>query len=287
METVARSVVKKIYPRRDPNSHKGEYGKLLVVAGSEMFTGAPAMIGLAALRAGCDTVYFAGPTRAMDVTATFFPTFVSMPLEGKYLDRHHLDLVLDFAKEMKITGLVIGPGLWRKDSTNKAVIDIIEGFDVPMVVDADAARAIGAKNKILTGKEAIVTPHSNEFLDMTGAEVSDKVPERAKAVKDWAKKMGTTILLKGPTDVVSDGDHVSLNKTGNVNMTKGGFGDMLAGVCGALISRRKDKVSAYDAACAAAYINGRAGDLASKLAGGGVIPTDAVNKIPDIISGRA
>jgi NAD(P)H-hydrate epimerase len=284
METLTHSIVKKIYPHRDPNSHKGDYGKLLVVAGSEMFTGAPAMIGLAALRAGCDTVYFAGPSRAMDVTATFFPTFVSMPLEGKYLDGRHLDLILDFAKEMKVTGLAIGPGLWRKGATNKAVIDIIEGFDVPMVVDADAARAIGAKNKLLSGKEAIVTPHSNEFLDMTGVEVSDKLPDRAKTVKEWAKAMGTTVLLKGPTDIVSDGSHVSLNKTGNVNMAKGGFGDMLTGICGALVSRRKDKVSAYDAACAAAYINGRAGDLAAKNRNGGMIPTDALDKIPEIIS---
>jgi len=286
METLTQSIVRKAYPRRDPSSHKGEYGKLLVVAGSEMFTGAPAMVGMSALKSGCDTVYFAGPKRAMDVTATFFPTFVSMPLEGNFLEGRHLDLILDFAKEMKVTGLVIGPGLWRKESTNRAVIDIIEGFDVPMVIDADAVRAIGPKNKILSGKEAVVTPHSNEFSGMTGIEPPIKIPDRAKTVKEWAEKMETTVLLKGPTDVVSDGKKVSLNETGNVNMTKGGFGDMLTGICGALMARRKDKLSAYEASCAAAYINGRAGDLAEKDRGCGMMPTDALEKIPEIISSR-
>jgi len=286
VETVTHSNVSKVFPRRDSGSHKGDYGKLLVVAGSEIFTGAPSVVGLAALRTGCDTVYFAGPHRAMDVTAKNFPTFVNLPLEGRYLDKTHLDQIFDFAKEMKVTALAIGPGLWRKDETKKAVLEIIEGFDIPIVVDADAIRAMAANNKILTGKESVVTPHSNEFLDLTGVKLMEKVPERAAEVKEWAERIGTTILLKGPMDVISDGRHVALNKTGNVNMTKGGFGDMLTGVCAAMLSRRKDKLKPYEAACAAAYINGRAGDLASKHSGPGMTPLDAIEYIPHAIRGH-
>lgn len=286
METVSHADVKRAYPHRDPLSHKGDYGKLLVVAGSEVFTGAPSVVGMAALRAGCDTVYFAGPHRAMDVTARNFPTFVNLPLEGRYLDKTHLDPIFDFAKEMRVTALAIGPGLWRKEETKRTIIEVVEGFDIPIVADADAIRAMGAKNKILAGKESIVTPHSSEFLDLTGVKLTDKVPERAKEVKEWAEKIGTTILLKGPTDVVSDGHHVALNKTGNVSMTKGGFGDMLTGVCAAILARRKDKVKPYEAACAAAYINGKAGEIASKSKGGGTTPLDAIEHIPDAIHGH-
>jgi NAD(P)H-hydrate epimerase len=152
-----------------------------------------------------------------------------------------------------------------------------------MVIDADAVRALSANPKLLHGKQTIITPHSNEFKELTGVELSTKVEERAKHVKEWAHKLGTTIILKGHVDIISDGKSVAMNKTGNPNMTKGGFGDMLTGVCGALIARRKNKVDLYEAACAAAYINGKAGDLAAKEKGIGLLPTDAIEKIPEVI----
>jgi NAD(P)H-hydrate epimerase len=285
MDIVSYSQVKKTYPKRDIAAHKGYYGKLLVVAGSEIFTGAPSIVGLAALRSGCDTVYFAGPKRSMDVTARNFPTFVNLPLEGKYLDKTHIKTIFEFAKEMRVTALAIGPGLWRREETKRAIIDLIEGFDTPIVADADAIRAMSINNKILAGKESVVTPHSNEFLDLTGVNLTDKVSERALEVKMWAEKIGTSILLKGPTDIISDGEKVALNKTGNANMTKGGFGDMLTGICAAILARRKDRVKPYEAACAAAYISGRAGDIASKLKGIGTTPMDAIEHIPDAVRG--
>ncbi len=283
MEAQSKSIVKKVFPEKDAWSHKGDYGRLLVVAGSKIFTGAPVTIGFAALRTGADLVYFVGPERSMDVVASAYPTFVNMPLEGDYVEKRHLDSILEFAKNMKVTGLVIGPGLRGGEKTRQAVLQIIDGFDIPMVVDADAVRALSANNKLLHGKNAIITPHSNEFKELTGVEVSTKIEERAHVVKEWAKKLGTTIVLKGHVDVISDGKSVSLNKTGNVFMTKGGFGDMLTGVCGALISRRANKVGTYDAACAAAYINGKAGDLAAKDKHHGLMPMDAIEKIPDVV----
>lgn len=283
METQTKSIVRKVFPEKDSWSHKGDYGKLLVVAGSEIFTGAPVVIGLAALRAGVDNVYFTGPRRSMDVVATYYPTFINMPLEGGYIEKEHLNQILDFAMNMRVNALVIGPGLWRSEKTRKAVLKIIDGFEIPMVVDADAVRALSADPKILHGKESVITPHSNEFKELTGVEVTTKIEDRANVVKQWAKKLGTTIVLKGHIDVISDGKSVAINKTGNVYMTKGGFGDMLTGICGALIARRKNKIDVYEAACAATYINGKAGDLAAKEKFEGVTPVDAVEKIPEVI----
>lgn len=283
MGAQTKSIIKKVFPEKDPWSHKGEYGKLLIVAGSEIFTGAPVLIGLAALRTGVDNVYFVGPRRSIDVVANFYPTFINKPLEGGYVEKHHLDEILDFAKSMKANALAIGPGLWRGEKTRQAVLKIIEGFDIPMVVDADAVRALSANPRLLHGKESVITPHANEFKELTGIELSTKVEERAEAVKQWARKLGTTIILKGHVDVVSDGKSVSINKTGNVFMTKGGFGDMLVGICGAIMARRKNKVGVYDAARAAIYINGKAGDLAAKEKHGGLMPMDAIEKIPEVI----
>lgn len=283
MEEQKKSIVRKVFPKKDLWSHKGDYGKLLIISGSEMFTGSPVLIGMAALRSGLDLVYFAGPERAMNIAASYYPTFITLPLKGSYIDRQHLDEILDFANSMKINALVIGPGLWRNQFTRKAILSIIERFDVPMVIDADAVRALEANHEILKEKQTILTPHSDEFREMTGMELTPKVEGRIRAVKMWAKKLGTTIVLKGHIDVISNGEKVAINKTGNVNMTKGGFGDMLTGICGALIARKKNKVDFYDAACAAAYINGKAGDLAAEEKAEGILPTDAINKIPEII----
>lgn len=278
-----KSIVRKVFPEKDSWSHKGEYGRLLVIGGSEMYTGAPVTVGMAALRTGLDLIFFTGPQRAMDVVAHSYPTFVTMPLRGEYLEKEHLDGVFDFADKMKVSGLVVGPGLWRGEKTRSAILKIIDGFEIPMVIDADAIRSLGADNTLLRGKDTIITPHSNEFKELTGVELSTKAEERAKIVKEWARRLGTTIVLKGHVDVISDGKSVALNKTGNVHMTKGGFGDMLTGICGALISRRKNRPGNYDTACAATYINGKAGDLAAKEKHNGLLPMDAIEKIPDVI----
>jgi NAD(P)H-hydrate epimerase len=283
MEQQKKSIVKKVFPEKDPWSHKGDYGKLMIISGSEMFTGSPVLIGMAALRTGADLVYFAGPERAMNIAASYYPTFITLPLKGSYIDGQHLDEILDFATSMKVNALVIGPGLWRGKFTRKAILNVIDRFDVPMVIDADAVRALAENHDILRGKQAILTPHSDEFREMTGVNFTSKVEDRIKAVKLWAKNLGTTIVLKGHVDVISNGERVAINKTGNVNMTKGGFGDMLTGICGALIARRKNKVDFYDAGCAAAYINGKAGELAAEEKAEGLLPTDAINKIPEVI----
>jgi len=283
METQKRSVIRKVYPDKDPWSHKGEYGKLLIISGSRVFTGAPVIIGMSALRSGVDTVFFAGPKRSMDVVANHYPTFINLSLDCDYIEKPCLDHIFDFAEEMKITGLAIGPGLWRTPKTREAVLKIIEGFDVPMVIDADAVRAVGDNVDVLNGKKAILTPHSDEFRELTGVKLGTKIGERAEAVRHVAKETGSVVILKGNTDIISDGKKISANKTGNVYMTKGGFGDMLVGICGSLISRRKNKVDIFDAACAAAYINGKAGDLAGNEKHEGLIVTDAIEKIPEVI----
>ncbi|MDI6807277.1 MAG: NAD(P)H-hydrate dehydratase [Candidatus Aenigmarchaeota archaeon] len=280
MEFVTKLILKEVYKPRPEWSHKGMFGRLACVVGSERLTGSPIFVGMAAYRAGCDLVFLIGPRRAMDVAANYSPVLITQPLEGKRLERRHVKNVISFIKEVSATAMVIGPSLWRAPPTRRAIIEIIKKVDLPMVIDADAIRAISAAKKILTKKKAIVTPHSDEFYALTGIKPSLHPEKRIKIVEEQAKLLKTVILLKGRVDVISDGSRTALNKTGVPALTVGGVGDTLAGVCGALLAKNID---VFTAACAAAYINGLAGEFAAKEFGVGLLPTDLIEKIPEVI----
>ncbi len=280
MEGISQAVLKTVYPGRKPWVHKGQFGKLLVVAGSEMHTGSPVFAAMAAYRAGCDLVYLASPQRPADVAAHFSPNLITLPLEGKMLVSRHVPKILDLVKTSRITAMLIGPGLWRDRNTFKAIYQLIEKIDLPMVIDADAIRAVALKKNILKGKEVVLTPHANEFLAIGGKKVDNNLQQRTARVKQLAEKLCAVVLLKGNVDVISNGKRVVFNKTGCVYMTKGGFGDTLAGITSAFLARG---VSSFDSASAAAYINGKAGELAAKKFGEGVLATDLLWEISRVI----
>lgn len=286
MEYISKSILKDVFPSKPEWAHKGEYGRLLVIAGSRWMTGSPSTIGLAATKTGVDILFFIGPERAMNVTANSSHTFITEPLTGNFLGMQHVKQVLDFIDTMKPTGVAIGPGLWRNEETRKAVVEIVSQVNVPMVIDADAIRALSWNKDVLENKQAVITPHANEFKELTGIDLTQNVTQRADVVKKEAQKLKTVLLLKGHVDVISDGSKTMLNKTGNVYMTKGGMGDSLTGICAALISRKINKVDLFTAACAAAYINGRAGDIAARKLKEGLAAADLINSIPSAIQGK-
>lgn len=273
-----KSLLKKIYPKRNPWTHKGDHGYVLIIAGSKRYSGSPVFNALAALRAGADLITIVGPKRAMDIAASFLPDLICYPLEGDYLDLKHLPEILAMAKNFN--SLVIGGGLGRNKKTLKAICQIIKKIDLPMVIDADAIYAVAGKKQILKGKKSIITPHTKEFEILTGEKVLPKVEDRKEKVKKWAKKLKTTILLKGYIDVISDGKKVALNRTGSPLMTKGGLGDVLAGMAGAILSRGID---CFHTAKAAAYLNGRAGEMAAEKYGEGLLASDIFEFIPKVI----
>ncbi|NIQ17392.1 MAG: bifunctional ADP-dependent NAD(P)H-hydrate dehydratase/NAD(P)H-hydrate epimerase, partial [Candidatus Aenigmarchaeota archaeon] len=131
------------------------------------------------------------------------------------------------------------------------------------------------------GKNFVLTPHAYEFYHISGKRPKHDILSRAKLVENFAKKIGSTILLKGAVDIISDGKQTAMNKTGNPYMTTGGTGDVLTGVCGGLLAQG---VSQFKAACASAYITGKAGDLAANEKGSGLLATDIIEKIPEVVS---
>ncbi len=283
MQKIAKidaKILKAVYKPRPPWSHKGDFGRLLVIGGSRRYTGAPALCSLAALRAGCDLTRTACPESASGVVAGFSPNLIAEPLEGDFLGPDNLDYLFRLAEGSD--AVCIGSGLGRAFPTMQAVVEFLAKTNKPCIVDADAIHAVAYRLKDMfpgKGRSLVLTPHSHEFFSLTGMRPRpDK--SRVALVQRFAKKLGTTILLKGHMDVISDGRSTAVNATGNPNMTVGGTGDVVSGICGALLS---GGVGPYRAACAAAFIAGSAGDLAAREKGPGLLATDVIEKIPEVI----
>jgi len=277
---VKKSILTRIYPRREPWVHKGRFGRLLLVCGSERLTGSACFAGMAAYRAGTDLVYIVAPQRAADVAANYSPVLMTRPLTGTRLEEKHEQDVLETISEVKATAVVIGPGLWREEETMKTITNLVQHIRLPMVIDADAIRAIGRLREPIRLKNAVFTPHANEFKELTGKTVTDRLDERTRTVEEAARRLGSVILLKGHIDIISDGTRTALNRTGTPFMTKGGLGDTLTGICGAYLARGVD---GFTAACAAAYVNGKAGEIASKKYRESLLPTDLIDHIHEAI----
>ncbi|MFB6309054.1 MAG: NAD(P)H-hydrate dehydratase [Haloarculaceae archaeon] len=257
---------------RDPASHKGDHGEVLVVGGGP-YTGAPALAAQAALRAGADLVRVACPESVAGEIQGYSENLIVRPYDGDHLTDAHVDQILDIAAEQDT--VVLGPGLGDADATLDAVETVLESLDGRAVVDADALSVVP---DIETDAELICTPHQGELREM-GGETSDDWRERADLVEAFAAEIGQTLLVKGAYDVISDGQRTRVNRTGNPGMTVGGTGDVLAGVTGALSCTQ----TPHDAAAIAAYVTGRAGDRVVDERGYGLVATDLHDAIPQVM----
>lgn len=278
MIEIKKSILKKVYKKRDLWSRKYNFGHLLIIGGSKWYSGSPAFNALSALRSGVDLVTIVAPERAANIIASFSPDLITYPLRGEILEKKHVGELLRYAENKD--ACVIGGGLWRDRRTLDAVIEFLKKIEIPTVIDADAIHAVAKKLEVIADKNFVLTPHSHEFFVLTGIKLTSILDERINTVKTAAFNLKTTILLKGHVDVICDGKNIALNRTGSPYMTKGGMGDTLAGICGALLARKLDT---FTAACAAAYINGKAGELASNKLKESVIASDLINEIPKAI----
>jgi NAD(P)H-hydrate epimerase len=257
---------------RDPGSHKGDNGEVLVVGGGP-YTGAPALAARSALRTGADLVRVACPSTVARELQGYSENLIVRPFEGDRLAPEHVDALADLAAAQD--AVVLGPGLGDADATLDAVRDLLTRFDGTAVVDADALQVVP---EVDTDASLLCTPHQGELLKM-GGETADDPAERAGLVEAFAADLRHVLLVKGAQDVVSDGAVTRRNRTGNAGMTVGGTGDVLAGVCGALGA----VLDARHAACIAAYANGRAGDIVVEEYGNGLVATDLVDALPDAL----
>jgi NAD(P)H-hydrate epimerase len=268
--------------RRPAEAHKGQFGRLLVIGGNDTFSGAPALVALAAYRTGTDLVLVAAPERTAHEISSMSPNLITLKLPGEILAPGHDRILREHIE--KATAVAIGAGLGRKAKTASAVrhiVSIADQLKKPLLVDADGLKAFGVVRKRTFHSSTALTPHAGEFTAITGKAPSNDLKTRMNQVKAMADIAGGVILLKGDTDVISDGEHVRLNRTGNPGMTVGGTGDVLAGIISGLMAQG---VHTFRAAAAGAFINDAAGDLAEEELGYHLTPTDLLERIPKVMN---
>lgn len=253
-------------PPRRRDSHKGDYGRALLVGGSRGMSGAIALAGMATVRSGAGLTTLAVPDRCLETVAGFDPCVMTVPLacdeEGR-LTHAAAARVLELAESA--TCVAIGPGLGRSASLVELVAILQTAVRCPMVIDADALHALAASRDALLAPAGprILTPHPGEFRRLVaGAGLADDDP-RQQAVK-LARQSQMTIVLKGHQTLVTDGATTALNTTGNPGMATGGSGDVLTGVICALVCQQ---LAPLAAARLGVHLHGLAGDLARDQVG--------------------
>lgn len=258
--------------KRRKDSHKGENGRVLIIGGSDLYYGAPILSGLAALRSGADLVYLLVPEINFEVTRNSSPDFIVRKYAGEYLNLNAVENARELARVCDV--ILIGPGLGSRKETLEAVERIFE-LEKTFVVDADAIKARPRKN-------AVYTPHAKEFELLTGepfnfSDLSELNSENLEKLKKHAKRLNSTILLKGKVDIIASPEKTKLNITGNEGMSVGGTGDVLAGIVASFIAQG---FSSFYACCSAAFLNGLAGDELLKKKSYGFTASDLIEQIP-------
>ena len=277
METITAAFVRQCLPRRDPEGHKGDFGKVLCICGSVGYTGAPIFASRAAVRTGAGLVLLGVPQSVWPVAAVKSDAALPCPLpetaDGK------LSLLAEEPIRQRAAGcdaVLLGCGLGRDWQTDTLVQDLLN-MEKPLVLDADGLNAISENAELLQKRPAVtvLTPHEGEFLRLGG----DLSRGREAAAAAFSQKYGVYLILKGHRTLIADPEgRLAENNTGNCGMAKGGSGDVLAGM---LLSLLGQGCETFDACCAAVWLHGRAGDLAAADKGErSMTPTDLLEQIP-------
>ena len=280
VEPIGRELVRRLLPRRDPEGHKGTFGKVLCLCGSVGYTGAPVFASRGAVRSGAGLVFLGVPESVWPVAAVKSDEAMPFPLpeaEGR------LSLLAEETIRRRAAGcdaVLLGCGLGRGRQTDALVRRLMD-LPQPLVLDADGINALSGHMdewERRRGRVTVLTPHEGEFLRVGG----NLSQGRTAAATEFAHQSGAVVVLKGPGTVVAGPDgRCRVNTTGNCGMAKGGSGDVLSGVVLALLGLGMD---AFDACCCAVWLHGRAGALAAQEKGQwGMTPTDLLERLPQAL----
>lgn len=275
---------------RDPNSHKGDYGHVLVIAGSTGMTGAAYLCSKAALRSGSGLVTLGIPESLNPIMEVKLTCVMTCPLpetETGSLSESAKNQILELSKGSDV--VIIGPGMSQHNSTKTLIAILLREICLPIVLDADGLNAITEKLSLLneTKKDVVITPHPGELARLmnlrSAAEVQNDRINIANSfinsIRYDNKEKDVVLVLKGNKTIVINKNNLYTNSTGNPGMATGGTGDVLSGIIGSLIGQG---FSAYDAAQLGVYIHGVAGDIAAKQKGEtSMIATDLIDFLPE------
>ncbi len=274
------SEVKNILMNRSKDSHKGTYGRVGVIAGSEGMSGAPFLSSLSALRTGSGLVYTMVPDVISNILEIKSVEAIvkSFKDNGEGFSRTSIKDIIDYSKKLDI--IALGPGLGVDDDRKELVCEILKNVSCPVVLDADGINCIANNKQVLKNRKSttVITPHMMEFSRLTNVDVDELQNNREKYSMDFAKLYGVIVVLKGHNTVVCDGEKVYINSTGNPGMATAGSGDVLTGVIASLLGQG---LKAFDAAKMGVYLHGLAGDMVKQEKGEhGIIASDIIEFIP-------
>ncbi len=283
VELLTRSSMRELITPRAADTHKGDYGRVLIVAGSRGKTGAAHLAAIGALRSGAGLVTVATPACCLPIVAAMAPEYMTDAIgeRGDGLDPESVDHVLELARDV----IGIGPGLGQASSTKEFIRTLVDRATMPLVVDADGLNAFSDDPDRLSGREGrdvIITPHPGEMARLVGMSTDEVQASRLEIARNFAVAHHVYVVLKGHRTLIATPDgKVFINPTGNAGMATGGTGDVLTGMIAAWLAQLLDA----EAACKlAVYLHGMAGDLAEADEGEvSLIASDVAGHLSDAI----
>lgn len=267
-------------PRRKRETHKGDYGKVLLLCGSTGFTGAARLAAKAAMRTGSGLVFLGVPAAVYPIVAGGLEEPVVFPLPCDEAGRLSSEAIPVVRQRMQgIDAILAGPGLGQSSDIKMLVRMLLRESQVPLLLDADGINVLRGHIDVWdeVGCPVVLTPHDGEFARI----YAEPAGERAVETVRLARRCGGVVLRKGYRTLISDGQNIFRNTTGNPGMAKGGSGDVLSGI---IVSLLGQGIPPLEAAALGAWIHGAAGDQAAKRFGEhSMLPTDLIDAIPEIL----
>jgi NAD(P)H-hydrate epimerase len=277
-QQLSSSIIKKFIPARKSDSRKGENGIVLVVGGSYIYHGAPILSSIAALRCGTDLVYTSVPKINVSSTRAISPNLIVIPLVDQKLTRGAVNKLLG-AIPRNLDSATIGMGLAVQEK-NALLLLVKSLLDRDVRLSLDASALVPEILPLLSDKNVVVTPHAGEFKRLFGELPPNSKKERISLVEKNAKDNGVTVLLKGSTDVISNGKKTFLYTKKIPAMTVGGTGDVLSGLTAGMLAKNRNPL---ESAATATFINGLAGMTVQKKLGLHMTSMDLLDEIPNVM----
>ncbi len=281
LKEIKSSLVGALLPKRKPDSHKGQNGRVLIVGGSIDYYGAPVLAGLGALYSGADMVYLYVPECNFEVCRSMYPDFIVRKFADNFLTKESVSEIVEFGK--KCDSVLIGPGIGKREESLEAVAEILQHLHIPTVLDAEAILVLKKINKFPLAQNIVITPHQNEFRNLVDRDIVVREDDSKSIIllRSISMDLHINVLLKGRVDYVSSMEgNVETNFTGNAGMTVGGSGDVLAGMTATFLAQGMEP---FDAARCSAFLNGRAGDYLAKTKGFCFSASDIAFALPYVI----
>lgn len=274
-QNLQASIVRKFIPARKITSRKGDNGKVLVVGGSYIYHGAPILSSIAALRTGADLVYTCVPKVNAQATRAISPNLIVIPLVDSKLTRGAVNKLLgQIPNDLDSATIGMGLAIADKEALNLLVKSLLDR-DVRLSLDASAL--VNYILPLIQNKNVVVTPHAGEFKRMFGDALPESKKDRVTIVEKHARENSVTILLKGATDIISDGKKTFLNTKLTPAMTVGGTGDVLSGIVASMLARNRNPL---ESSAAASFVNGMAAKVVQRKVGLHMVASDLFDAIP-------